>query len=95
MSNPRYLLSCPPLSSIQTGQTGGAGAPCTGDNDNSDVGHENAKNGDQNDDILNRAVEEEQGEVILLLLRDPRIDPNQQVLPPWCYKIGLALDECL
>ena len=55
----------------------------------------NAKNGDQNDDILSRAVEEEQGKVILLLLRDPRIDPNQQVLPPWCYKIGLALDECL
>ena len=27
-----------------------------------------------------RAVEEEQGEVILLLLRDPRINPNQQVV---------------
>ena len=33
-----------------------------------------------NDELPLRAVEEEQGEVILLLLRDPRIDPNQQVL---------------
>ena len=32
------------------------------------------------DKLPPRAVEEEQGEVILLLLRDPRINPNQQVL---------------
>ena len=34
----------------------------------------------KNDKLPPRAVEEEQGEVILLLLRDPRINPNQQVL---------------
>ena len=32
------------------------------------------------DKLPPRAVEEEQGEVILLLLRDPRTNPNQQVL---------------
>ena len=31
------------------------------------------------DKLPPRAVEEEQGEVILLLLRDPRTNPNQQV----------------
>ena len=30
--------------------------------------------------VVVRSVEEEQGETILLLLRDPRVDPNQQVL---------------
>ena len=34
----------------------------------------------KNDKLPPRAVEEEQGEVILLLLRDPRTNPNQQVL---------------
>ena len=29
--------------------------------------------------VVVRSVEEEQGEAILLLLRDPRVDPNQQV----------------
>ena len=40
---------------------------------------EEEEKGDNQPGKLTRAVEEEQGEVILLLLRDPRIDPNQQV----------------
>ena len=88
LSNPRCLFSCRLLFSIQTGQTGGAEAPCTGDLGKSDFSNFGIP--EINDKLPIRAVEEEQGEVILLLLRDPRIDPNQQVFS-WLDMLMLLL----